>query len=379
MPSAEIIAIGTELLLGETVDTNTAHIAKTLKSFGVDIFRTIIVGDNPSRITRQIRQSLNNADIIITTGGLGPTVDDPTREAVASAFNQKLIFKESLWEEIKLRFQTYGKAPTENNKRQAFIPNNAIAILNPVGTAPAFYVHENDKIVISMPGVPSEMHYLLENSVIEILKSKYDLSTTIFSRTIHTAGIGESTIDSMIGEFEKLSNPTVGVTAKPGRVDIRLNAKAEDKAAALAIIHPIEKELLAILGDYVFGFDDDTLEAKLIETLLGNKMNAALFLESTNNKLGVEFEKSGVFQSISRNNLPDDPSRDNSQPLYNNSNGKTLSVSICEIAKPRRGFKAEIEIGGDRITKKRYYGGHEELFVDWVKNHVFSLMLTNLH
>ena len=218
MPNAEIIAIGTELLLGEITDTNTAEIARKINSIGVDIFKTITIGDNAERIAEQIRSSLNHADIIITTGGLGPTVDDPTREAVAKAFNRSLEFHDELWIDIQERFNTYGRSPSENNRRQAFLPQGAVTIRNPVGTAPAFYVKTNGKIFFSLPGVPMEMATLLDNFVIPFIINAYDLKGIILTRTIHTAGIGESIIDEMIEELEKKSNPTVGLAAHPGQV-----------------------------------------------------------------------------------------------------------------------------------------------------------------
>ena len=140
MPTAEIIAIGTELLLGETADTNTRSIARVLRSLGIDLFRTQTIGDNAARITESVRQALERADIVITTGGLGPTVDDPTRQAIADSVGAPLEFHPELWEQITARIARYGRTPTENQKRQAYIPKNAIVIENPVGTAPAFIV-----------------------------------------------------------------------------------------------------------------------------------------------------------------------------------------------------------------------------------------------
>jgi len=141
MPTAEIIAIGTELLLGETADTNTRFIARTLRGLGVDLFRTSTIGDNAGRIAQAIREALARAEIVITTGGLGPTVDDPTRQAVAQAVGVELEFRPELWEQITARVARYGRTPTENQKRQAYIPKGAISIENPVGTAPAFIVN----------------------------------------------------------------------------------------------------------------------------------------------------------------------------------------------------------------------------------------------
>ena len=197
MPVAEVITIGTELLLGVIQDTNTSFIAKTLNSAGIDIFHASMIGDNEERIALEIRAALKRADIIITTGGLGPTIDDPTRDAVALAFNRKTEFKPELWDQILTRFKAYGRTPTENNKRQAFIPEGAVAIPNPVGTAPAFYIEENHKILFSLPGVPSEMKTLLNSDVLPIIKSKFPIESAIVIRTIHTAGIGESSVDEL--------------------------------------------------------------------------------------------------------------------------------------------------------------------------------------
>ncbi len=140
MPSAEIIAIGTELLLGETTDTNTRFIAHALRSLGVDLYRTHTIGDNAGRIAQSVREALDRTDIVITTGGLGPTVDDPTRQAIAQALGLELEFHPELWEQIVARIARYGRTATENQKRQAYIPAGAIVIENPVGTAPAFIV-----------------------------------------------------------------------------------------------------------------------------------------------------------------------------------------------------------------------------------------------
>jgi len=280
MPSAEIIAIGTELLLGEISDTNTAFIAKALNQIGIDIYRTSIVGDNQSRITDLIKQSIKRAEIVITTGGLGPTVDDPTRKAVADVYGEKLIFHEHLWEQIQSRFKAFNRIPTANNKRQAFIPQNAIPIENPVGTAPAFYIFEKDKTLISLPGVPAEMDFLLNNKIIRLLKKTYNLESTTISRIIHTAGIGESRIDSLIGDLEKLDIPSVGITANPGQVDIRITVKACNQSQARNLITPIEKRILKKVGENVYGFDQDTLHSVVSCLVEKEKIHIILFYKT---------------------------------------------------------------------------------------------------
>jgi len=270
MPSAEIITIGTEILLGEIVDTNTRYIARVLRGMGVDLFRTITIGDNVDRIAEAIRNSMKRADIVITTGGLGPTVDDPTREAVARAADVELEFREDLWEQVVSTIARYGRKPSENQKQQAYAPKGALGIKNPVGTAPCFIVeasfhnavelrHEQS-VVISLPGVPNEMEYVLHESIIPYLQKRFDLKEIIKIKVLHCSGLGEGMIDEKIADLEKLSNPTVGLAAHTGVVDIRIAAKARNEAEADKMIAEIESQIHERLGDAVFGADEDQLE-----------------------------------------------------------------------------------------------------------------------
>jgi competence/damage-inducible protein CinA-like protein len=274
MPSAEIITIGTEILLGEIVDTNTRFIARVLRGMGVDLYRTITIGDNVQRIADAIRNSMKRAEIVITTGGLGPTVDDPTREAVARAVGVDLEFREDLWEQIAAVIARYGRKPSENQKQQAYVPKGAIGIQNPVGTAPCFIVEysleraergaSGDEAglgsVISLPGVPNEMEYILHESVIPYLQKRFSLDEIIKIRILHCAGLGEGMIDEKIADLEKLSNPTVGLAAHTGVVDIRIAAKAKNESEADEMIATIESDVRRRLGDVIFGADEDRLE-----------------------------------------------------------------------------------------------------------------------
>ena len=259
MPSAEIIAIGSELLLGETLDTNTQFLLQNFRALGVDVFRTMIIGDNPNRISQAIRDAVSRADIVVTTGGLGPTIDDPTRGAVAKAFDCEPVYKPELWNEIRAYFAKMGRTPTQNNKRQAYIPECAEAISNPVGTAPAFYVYRGGKFLVSLPGVPKEMKYLFTNSVIPLLDRFFKVSDVIVMRNLHSFGIGESQVDEMIGELEDSVNPSLGLCAKNGQIDLRITAKAPDKETAEKMADDFERIIRGKLGKYVFGKDDDTL------------------------------------------------------------------------------------------------------------------------
>lgn len=267
MPSAEIISIGTELLLGEIVDTNAQYIARRLRDAGVDLYRKTTIGDNQERIASEIRQALQRGQIVITTGGLGPTVDDPTRAAVAQAVGVETEYRPELWEQIQERFRRFNRPPTENNKRQAYIPSGAIPIENPVGTAPAFIVDTGQQVIISLPGVPREMEYLLEHSVLPFLRQRFNLSGMIKARILHTAGVGESMIDDRISDLEEWSNPTVGLAAHSGQVDVRITAKASSEAEADQLIASLESEIRSRLGGWIFGADRETLEEAAMQHL----------------------------------------------------------------------------------------------------------------
>ena len=273
MPSAEIITIGTEILLGEIVDTNTRYIARNLRDLGVDLYRTVTIGDNAERIAESIREAMQRAEIIITTGGLGPTIDDPTRAAVALAVGTETEFREELWEQIVNRIARYGKEPGENQKRQAYVPKGAIALENPVGTAPCFILEYDAPFsdgvgaIISLPGVPREMETVLHNAVIPYLQERFTLDEIIKVRLLRTSGIGEGDLDEKIADLEKLRNPTVGLAAHAGVVDIRLAAKAKTEAEVNQMIAEVENEIRQRLGKKIFGTDQEQLESVTLAAL----------------------------------------------------------------------------------------------------------------
>ncbi len=206
------------------------------------------MGDNVHRIAEAIKLGLERSEIIVTTGGLGPTIDDPTREAAALALGVETEFRPELWQQVQDRFARFGRTPTENNKRQAYVPAGAIAIENPVGTAPAFIGETEKNALICLPGVPREMEYLMTNAVIPYLKKRFDLKGMIKARILRTAGAGESAIDELISDLETLSNPTVGLAAHAGSVDVRITAKADSEQEANDLIAPVEEDLRQRLG-----------------------------------------------------------------------------------------------------------------------------------
>ena len=285
MPSAEIITIGTEILLGEIVDTNSAFLARHLRDLNVDVFRTSTVGDNTTRIAEIIRETLDRTQIIITTGGLGPTIDDPTREAVALAFGVETEFRPELWDQVVARMQRYGRTPGENQKRQAYVPKGAIAIENLVGTAPAFIMEQDEHCLISLPGVPGEMEYLAVHKVFPYLRERYHLTGLIKARVLHVAGMGESIIDEHVGEFELLANPTVGLAAHYGMVDVRITAKADSIEEADEIIAGVEQTIRARLGKAIFGADDETLEGATLSALAKRNLKLTVVEVNTGGEL----------------------------------------------------------------------------------------------
>lgn len=258
---AEVLVIGSELLLGQIVDTNSAFIARQLASIGLDLYYKTTVGDNLGRLSQVLGQALDRSQVIITTGGIGPTADDVTREAVALATGRELTFSPFLMKQISDFFQSRGMTPSSSNRRQAFVPEGAIPIENPVGTAPGFIVEVGEKSVITLPGVPREMEYLLTNRVLPYLRGRYDLAGQLKLRVLRMCGLGESRIGELLQDFmEKGRNPTVGTMAHLGQVDVRIAAKGKDEAEALSLIEPVEAEIRRRAGDLIFGVDGETLE-----------------------------------------------------------------------------------------------------------------------
>ena len=261
MATAEIVAIGSELLLGQIVDTNSTWMAQQLTALGVNLFYKSVVGDNPERMKEVLTRALERADVVITSGGLGPTQDDLTREVVAEVTGRKLILHQPFLEQIMHRFRSRGFIMTPNNERQAYMPEGAIPVTNPNGTAPSFIVEDPRGSVFVLPGVPFELKWLFENQVAPYLRQKFFLNEIITYRVLKVAELGESRVDDLMGHFIANSkNPTVGVLAHPGQVDIRIAAKAPSKEEAMKLIAPVEAEMRQLIGKHIFAADEDTIE-----------------------------------------------------------------------------------------------------------------------
>ena len=282
---AETISIGTELLLGEITDTNAVWLEQRLAEVGVDLYFRTTVRDNVGRIVDAICHALTRADVVITTGGLGPTVDDVTREAVARATNRDLVLDENLLAQIRERFAKWGSPMSENNVRQAYIPRGATPIENPVGTAPCFIVETDGRYVISLPGVPREMKHLMETRVLPWLREKTGGEQIILSKILRTCAVGESMVDSKITDLETSANPTVGLRAHPGQTDIVVTAKARTRAEAEALIRDMETHVRERLGTWVYGEGDETVEEVVARLLTARNWHVAIAETNTAGKI----------------------------------------------------------------------------------------------
>lgn len=380
MTTAEIISIGTELLLGEILDTNTQFLAKNLREMGIDLYRTMIIGDNQERISRAIKEASSRAHLIITTGGLGPTVDDPTREAVSKSMGKELVFNQQAWTEIKKRFTKMKRSPSENNKRQAFFPQGALIVKNPVGTAPAFIVDSQKSVVVSLPGVPKELEYLFLKKIKPYLKKRFQLNQCIKFHILHTSGIGESTVDEIIGDLEKLENPTIGLLAKSGQVDIRVTAKAETGRAAEKMMLPIISEINNRLPGEIFGVDGATLP-NVVTALLKKKQRSLRVFVSISHDLALNplsslelpFSKTMAIQGpLSMGNLvklikntPADPHEFD------------LGYSLV-VSEKRKELNIVFRTDTALHKLQRYYAGPEGTLELWTVNTMLDFVRRNL-
>jgi nicotinamide-nucleotide amidase len=264
---AEIVTTGTELLLGQIDDTNATYLARQLRDLGIDLYFRTTVGDNEGRIAQALEQALLRADLVITTGGLGPTVDDVTREGVARVTGRPLVLYPDLLAQIEAFFGRFGRRMSDNNRRQAYLPEGCIPVENPVGTAPAFIVEDERGTIITLPGVPSEMVYLMEQTIIPYLQRRLGQREVLITHVLRTVALGESLIDEAIADLEASANPTVGLSAHPGQTDVRIVAKAATQAEAEALIAGFEAAIRERLGAAIYGTGDEAFDAVLAELL----------------------------------------------------------------------------------------------------------------
>ena len=273
---AEIVTTGTELLLGQIDDTNATYLARQLRDLGIDLFFRTTVGDNELRIAQALEQALHRADLVIATGGLGPTVDDVTRDAVARVTGRPLMLYPHLLAQIEAYFARMGAPMTDNNRRQACLPKACIPIENPVGTAPGFVVEDERGTIVTLPGVPYEMRHLMEQGVVPLLEQRLGPRNVMVTRILRTVAVGESRIDQAIADLEMSANPTVGLSAHPGQTDVRIVAKAPSQAEAEALVADFEAKIRERLGSAIYGSGDATLEAVIADLLHGRHATLAV-------------------------------------------------------------------------------------------------------
>ena len=262
--NAEILSVGTEILLGDIVNTNARFLARELASIGVSVYRQTVVGDNPDRLLSALEEGFSRADIVITTGGLGPTKDDLTKEIGGKYFGKKMVEDEEAMRVLKNHFLEIGRSMTENNLKQAYIPEGAVLILNNNGTAPGCLIEENSKILIMLPGPPNEMEPMYREFVFSYLSKKTDRK--YISKTLRICGVGESFAEDKIKDIiENQTNPTIAPYAGNAEMMFRITASAECESKAKALIEPVSCELYRRFGENIYGEDDTSL----VETVIG--------------------------------------------------------------------------------------------------------------
>ena len=303
---AEIVMIGTELLLGEIVDTNANRLALALRDIGLDLYYKTTVGDNLTRMTEVLNLALDRSDVIITSGGIGPTVDDVTRQAVADATGRKLVYSTELEAEIAARFSRFGRPMADNNKRQAYIPEEATPLTNPVGTAPCYLSEDvNGRgCIISLPGVPRELDYMMENTVIPLLIERMGGVKVTRVRVLRTCAVGESNVDRGIGDLMTAGNPTVGLAAHVGQTDVRITAKADTEEEADTLVAGMEAKLRERLGVAVYGVGKVTVAEVVGDLMQEKSMKLGVIDTLTGGQLARDLIESGYSDLVATDLAP---------------------------------------------------------------------------
>lgn len=257
----EIVSTGSELLLGQINDTNTPFLSKQCNEIGLDVLFHSTVGDNPVRMAQVFNTALSRADIVITTGGLGPTRGDITKQVMAELLGKNLLLHAASAKRIKCYFDQRHLAMTENNMRQAMLPEGGIILDNERGTAPGVIVENGAKTIVHLPGPPHELKWMFIHKVLPYFQEKFGIQGITLSKVLRTVGIGESALEELIKDYIlNQNNPTIALLARSGEIHVRLTAKEQTQAAANALIESLEVKVRQRIGEYVFGTDNETLE-----------------------------------------------------------------------------------------------------------------------
>jgi nicotinamide-nucleotide amidase len=271
---AEIITSGTELLLGEVTDVNTSYIAGQLAALGIDLYYCSTVGDNFERFSGVLKQAWGRSDLIIITGGLGPTQGDITREVIAALLGEKATIDPDLKRELTAFFVGRGIEMPDNNLKQATLIPSTVALRNASGTAPGWWVEKENRIIVTLPGPPGEMQIMWQNVVLPRLKARS--RAIILSRTLKTWGLSEARVDEMVAPFLGSGNPTLALYAKPDGINLRITAKATTESAVAAMLLQREQDIRNILDKYIWGADSETLEGIVGKLLHDKKLTIAV-------------------------------------------------------------------------------------------------------
>lgn len=268
---AEIVAVGTELLMGQIANTNAQYISRSLAELGINVYFHSVVGDNSARLEETLKNALKRSDIVITTGGLGPTKDDLTKETIAKTMNRNLVFHAEIHEIIRDFFMKKHRQMVANNEKQAYLPENSIIIPNPNGTAPGCIIEENGKTVIMLPGPPKEMQPMFDQTVFAFLREKTGL--VLVSRMLKVFGIGESEMETRLMDLiDNQDNPTIAPYVSQGEVTVRVTARCETKEAAGRLLDPVVREIEARLGAMVYAHEGESLEQVVFNLLRKNSL-----------------------------------------------------------------------------------------------------------
>lgn len=255
---AEIVSVGTEMLLGMIADTNAQYLAQQMADIGVDVYWVSQVGDNLGRVVEVLQRGLGRSDLVVVTGGLGPTEDDLTREAIAAALDEPLSIDPELERALRDNFARRGRDMPERNVKQATLIPSARSLPNPVGTAPGWWAERDGSVVVAMPGVPAEMRLMWEHQVRPTLREQTGAGVLV-TTNFRVLGLGEAAVEEQLGDLIHGTNPTVATYAKPDGVQVRVSAKAADEATARALLLPMLEQVTELMGDWVYGRDDETL------------------------------------------------------------------------------------------------------------------------
>lgn len=283
----EIISVGTEILLGNIVNTNAAYLAEKCAGIGLSCYYQDVVGDNEERLSSVLQTALSRADVLLLSGGLGPTQDDLTKETAAKVLGRELYLHEPSKEAIAAFFQNRGMEITENNWKQAMVPEGCTVIENPNGTAPGIIIEENGKHIVLMPGPPGEMIPMFENAVMPYLSAL--VPGIIYSQTVKICGVGESKVESMVEDMiNTQSNPTIATYAKTGEVHLRVTASAENEKEAKKLLKPFVKELKGRFGNHIYSTQEEvTLEKAVVDLLCANHLTVSTVESCTGGMLSA--------------------------------------------------------------------------------------------